>query len=84
MALCVALDINGFLIEAVGQTESTCTAYLLQTAAEYQHLNSLDSLFSLYLGFDLEMAEFIMVSMLVAFISGHTLGRVISGLRKAG
>lgn len=84
MAICVDVNNAGRLVEAVNQTETTCTAYLLQTAAEYQHLNSLDSLFSEYLSFDLEMAEFIMTAMFVSFISGHVLGRVISGLRKAG
>lgn len=84
MAICVDVNNAGRLVEEVLQPAETCTAYLLQTAAEYQHLNSLDSLFSQYLSVDSEFTVFVMTAYFVSFLSGHILGRIVSSLRKAG
>lgn len=82
MAICLEI-VAGALVEVAGATELTCTAYLLTTATEYRSFD-LRAIFAEYFQFDLTLSELIMTSMLVAFISGHVLGRVISGLRKAG
>ncbi len=46
--------------------------------------DSLKTLFDQYFALDPTMFELVFGSFMLAFVSGHVLGRVISGLRKAG
>lgn len=100
MALCVSIQTLTVNLSSVGggtvpvtgsaiapsttETVSSCTAYILQTSEEFQSLPTLAAIFADYFQFDLNLSEFIMTSMLLSFLSGHILGRVISSLRKAG
>ena len=87
----VSFSINGGATSNTVQTfiennlpADTCTTYVLQTAQEYKTLSDVSAVFADYFQFDPTLSELIMTSMLLSFLSGHILGRVISGLRKAG
>lgn len=80
MAICVNYQ-SGTLIPN-GQSESECTAYLLQTANEVSltssnFLASLTTLFDQYLLFDSEVFMQIIGGSLVAYALGHSTGAVI-------
>jgi hypothetical protein len=100
MALCVSIQTLTVNLSSVGggtvpvtgsaiaqsttETIDNCTTYVLQTAQDYKTLSDISAVFADYFQFDLNLSELIMTSMLLSFLSGHILGRVISGLRKAG
>lgn len=100
MALCVSVqtltvDLTGVgggiqpltgtvIAPSTTETIDNCTSYVLQTAQEYKTLSDISAVFAEYFQFDPVLSELIMTSLLVSFLSGFVLGRVISGLRKAG
>lgn len=56
----------------------------LMTYADGSGGSTLTALFATYFEFDQSIFEIVISAYLVSFVSGHILGRVVSGLRKAG
>ncbi|TRW99832.1 hypothetical protein [Candidatus Methylobacter oryzae] len=83
MSVCVAVAPDGVLSLDLATPFSGCS-YVLISSNEYTSIAGLNDLFSQYFAFDSTMFELVFGSFMIAFVSGHVLGRVISGLRKAG
>ncbi len=85
MSVCLGLGANNELILAPEQI--TCT-YKVFTQFETISINSLNgitglnALFSEYFDFDLSLFSLISGGLIVSFVSGHILGRIISPWRK--
>lgn len=83
MAACVAVGIDNVLSLDTVTPVSEC-AFVLVQSSEYTTISGLNALFAEYFQFDNDLFTLIITAYLLSFISGHILGRVISGLRKAG
>ncbi|MFZ4504418.1 MAG: hypothetical protein ACOYM1_10750 [Methylovulum sp.] len=83
MAACITVTAdNALYLDPISQID-TC-AYVLVQSTEYTTISGLNALFAEYFAFDTSLFELIITAYLLSFISGHILGRIISGLRKAG
>lgn len=86
MATCISNQLdptNTFSYLALDSVADTATCpYLVITNADYLTLDSVNTLFHEYFQFDTEIFGILLSAFLVAFVSGHILGRVLSGLRK--
>lgn len=83
MAVCIAVQPDNALHLDTVTPLSSCQ-YVLVESTEYTTLTGLNALFAEYFQFDAALFELILTAYLLSFISGHVLGRVVSGLRKAG
>ena len=87
MAICVnyAQDINGMLYEPIllptGEPVNQCTGFVLQTSQEVGA--SLRLLFQDYFDLDSALSLTLIGAFLVSFVSGHVLGKILAGLRRA-
>jgi hypothetical protein len=83
MSVCVAVAKNGALSIDLVTSPVSCS-YVLdsQASAQVLDITALNTLFSQHFDFDLDFSELLFGGYFLAFVSGHVLGRVISGLRK--
>lgn len=79
MSVCVqTLADNTLVLDTV----STVCTYSVLTTAEINSLNGLNGLFSQYFDFDPSLFSLIVGGSLLAFATGHILGRIMGLWRK--
>lgn len=64
-------------------TQDLCTGFVAQASADYVSLSSLGTLFQTYFAFDEIIFAEITGGLLLVFVAGHTLGRMMQAWRKA-
>lgn len=83
MSVCVALaSDNTLLLDTLTPIEHC--SYVLISSGEVATITGINQLLIEFFAFDTSLFSFILTAYLTAFISGHVLGRIVSGLRKAG
>lgn len=83
MATCVAvLAGNGNLLQLDPATDPTTCAYLLISSTDYQANLNVNALFTSYLAFDPALFGTLITAFLLSFVTGHTIGKILAGLRR--
>lgn len=80
MASCIAVNVTTGAL-TLDDTSTSCV-YQVLTTAEINTINGLGGLFATYFDFDPAIAELLMGGTILAFVSGHVLGRIMGLWRK--
>ena len=64
-------------------TQAECLGYIVQQSSDFLSLSTLGTLFQQYFAFDDVLFEQLVGYQLLAFVSGHILGRIVGVMRKS-